>query len=305
MYNEEVKRKFLSVISKNAAEKNYVPIFNDLEEYEVLYGLDVSEWDREKLIKWFNSKGFIMPNTVRTTIGLIAVYADSVTQKHEIRSLHVGDIDYASGLKSIITKSPEELRAKIQMVYPLDSGRVAMPMLAFAWCGIPLSKMLTITNDEVNTINGTIRDSSNLFIVSSMPDPIREILNIYNNTRVIAREQNHAFEATVDDIGYFLKKFLSKNSAKVGSRYTKTTLATAVTDMQIAYDTTYKNGAWCTCSNVALSGRLWRVHQLALSGVNVLSVKNAEKVCEIMDKPIAYFKDVVLLYDAYLKIINE
>ena len=309
MYNENVKRRFMNTLTDSYAD-DYRLLFGRSERFENECGKDIAWFSVEEIGNFFEANGLIEPQNLRTQLGMLATYGDWHMQEvsnapHHFREYHVEDFPYAKLFAPLVTKTPEELCNKMRMVYPIDSGQPAVAALCFAWLGIDCGDALKLKNEQVDTKNGQVISPTGEVLVASMPECIRKMLTIYANTRSAERVQNRTFTVYADDIGFFIKRMLSANSSKIGKPISKGQIASAITELRDKYNGSLGNDQTLNYGNVQRSGGFYRLHQMDLAGVDVHSIKNADKVRLCLGKSKRNHKDNMLMYDAYLEVINE
>ena len=309
MYNENIKLQFMSTL-KDSYANDFRLLFGRSEPFESKFDKDIAWFSVEEIGSFFEAGGLIEPSNLRTQLGMLATYGDwhmkeVATPPHHFRDYHVEDFPYAKLFKPLVIETPEKLCTKIQMVYTIDSGQPAMAALCLAWLGIDCGDAIKLTNDQVDTMNGQIISPTGEVLVASMPECIRKMLNVYRKTRSAERVQNRTFTVYVDDIGFFIKRMLSANSSKAGKPITKSQITTAIAILRDKYNGTTGNDQTLNYGNVQRSGGFYRLHRMELAGVDVRSVKNADKVRLCLGKSKRNHKDNMLMYDAYLEVIGE
>ena len=309
MYNENIKLNYIATRpeSMRANIKNF---FEASEKDEEALGKDIACFSRDEFAAHIESLGFMEPQTLRDMIAKFAVYGDWYARLHpntepHFRDYHVEDFPYAKRFKPLVIETPEKLCAKIQMVYTIDSGQPAMAALCLAWLGIDCGDAIKLTNDQVDTIHGQILSPTGEVLVASMPECIRKMLNVYKNTTTAGRMQNQPITVKADDLGFFIKRMISKKSSHKGKPVTKKNVSDWIVILRDKYNGTTGNDQTLNYGNVQRSGGFYRLHKMELAGVDVRSVKNADKVRLCLGKSKRNHKDNMLMYDAYLEVIGE
>lgn len=310
MYNQEVKERYLSETSLKYTTgiKNLFVASRSLEE-----GLDkdIAKFTAEEFSQFVTSWGFVEPESVRSRISDIAVYADWYCKEfgisdHHIREYTVDMFPYAKYFSPTVTKTPEELVQKILAVRELDSADTAMGLLCLAWFGIELADTLKLKKEQVDTKNGKIYDGSGDIQTIKMPECIRKVLAIYAKTNHAQRAKKDPFDVHADDLGYFIKRMATVNSKQRGKPITPKQAMAWILELKKDYnDATGENNQSLTYGNVQRSGGFYRLHELAKSGVDVRNVKNADKVRMCLGQSKRNHKDNMRMYDAYLEVIGE
>jgi len=98
---------------------------------------------------------------------------------------------------------------------------------------------------------------------------------------------------------------ITLNSAKAGNPISTAQLSTWVAELRRRYENTFGPTPALNYSNVQRSGNFYRLHELAKSGVDIRSTKNADKVRMCLGKSKRWHKDNMIMYDAYLECIGE
>lgn len=309
MYNESIKLNYIETRpeSMRANIKNF---FEASEKDEEALGKDIACFSRDEFAAHIESLGFMEPDTLRGRLTNFATYGDWYVNlhhntEHHFRDYHVEDFPYAKLFKPLVIETPEKLCAKIQMVYTIDSGQPAMAALCLAWLGIDCGDAIKLTNDQVDTIHGQIISPTGEVLVASMPECIRKMLNVYKNTTTAGRMQNQPITVKVDDLGFFIKRMISKKSSHKGKPVTKKNVSDWIVILRDKYNGTTGNDQTLNYGNVQRSGGFYRLHRMELAGVDVRSVKNAEKVRLCLGKSKRNHKDNMLMYNAYLEVIGE
>ena len=308
MYNENIKRQFMSTLSESYAN-DFRLLFGRSEPFELKFNKDIVWFPVVEIGSFLEAGGLIEPSNLRTQLGMLASYGDWYVRlhpntEHHFRDYHVEDFPYAKLFKPLVIETPEKLCHKIEMVYPIDSGQPAMAALCLAWLGIDCGDALKLRNEQVDTKNGQIISPTGEVLVASMPECIRKMLDVYGKTRSAERVQNRTFTVYADDIGFFIKRMLSANSSKEGKPITKNQITSAITELRSKFNGTTGNDQTLTYGNVQRSGGFYRLRQMDLAGINVRSVKNADKVRLCLGKSKRNHKDNMLMYDAYLEVIG-
>lgn len=308
MYNSEVKEAYIQT-RLPSMHPEYRNFFEASASYEETLGRDIAVFSTQELAHHLESLGFMEPHTVRNMVAKLAAYGDWYgslhhNTVHHFRDYHVEDFPYAKLFEPLVTKTPEDLYYRITKVYPLDSGQPAMAALCLAWLGIDCGDAIKLRNEQVDTRNGKIISPTGEVLVASMPVCIRKILDMYNDTTTAERIQNRPITVKVDDRGFFIKRMISKKSSKEGTPVTKKNVSDWIVILRDKFNGTTGNDQTLTYGNVQRSGGFYRLRQMDLAGINVRSVKNADKVRLCLGKSKRNHKDNMLMYDAYLEVIG-
>lgn len=308
MYNENIKLNYI-LTRPESMQANIKNFFEASEKDEQALGKDIACFSRDEFAAHIESLGFMEPDTLRGRLTNFAVYGDWYDSlhhntEHHFRDYHVEDFPYAKLFGPLVTKTPEDLYYRITKVYTLDSGQPAMAALCLAWLGIDCGDALKLRNEQVDTRNGQIISPTGEVLVASMPECIRKMLDVYGKTRSAERVQNRTFTVYADDRGFFIKRMVSKQSSKEGAPITKKNISDWIVLLRDKFNGTTGNDQTLTYGNVQRSGGFYRLRQMDLAGINVHSVKNADKVRMCLGKSKRNHKDNMLMYDAYLEVIG-
>ena len=307
MYNENIKRQFMSTLSESYAN-DFRLLFGRSEPFENELNHDIAWFSVEEIGNFFESGGLIEPQNLRTQLGMLATYGDwcltIASTPHHFRDYHVEDFPYAKLFEPLVTKTPEDLYCRITKVYPLDSGQPAMAALCLAWLGIDCGDAIKLRHEQVDTKNGQIISPTGEVLVVSMPECIRKMLDVYSKTRSAERVQNRTFTVYADDIGFFIKRMVSKQSSKEGAPITKKNISDWIVLLRDKFNGTTGNDQTLTYGNVQRSGGFYRLRKMDLAGVDIRSNKNSDKVRMCLGKSKRNHKDNMLMYDAYLEVIG-
>ena len=307
MYNENIKRQFMSTLSESYAN-DFRLLFGRSEPFESKLNQDIARFSVDEIGSFFEAGGLIEPSNLRTQLGMLATYGDwcltIASTPHHFRDYHVEDFPYAKLFKPLVIETPEKLCTKMEMVYPLDSGQPAMAALCLAWLGIDCGDALKLRNEQVDTKNGQIISPTGEVLVASMPECIRKILDVYNDTTTAERIQNRPITVKVDDRGFFIKRMISKKSSKECTPVTKKNVSDWIVVLRDRYNGTTGNDQTLTYGNVQRSGGFYRLRKMDLAGVDIRSNKNSDKVRLCLGKSKRNHKDNMLMYDAYLEVIG-
>ena len=311
MFNQEIKEKYLATREGVSAGRAR-GLFEASQDLEISLGKDLAEFSVSELGEFMGQGGFSEPDSIRTKQAAIAKYSDwycsyHPTTKHNIRDFDLKDFPYAKYFAATVTKTPEDLVNRITQVYDVDSAQPAIPTLCFAWLGLESADAAALRKEQVDTFHGKIYDMTGNVVVAQMPDIIREVLDVYGKTYTAIRTQNQTFMVYADDIGFFIKRMKSQNSEKVSKPLSNKQLVAYIRNMQDLYQDAFgkEAGIWLNYTNVQRSGNFYRLHQMAKSGVDVYSTKNADKVRLCLGPSKRNHKDNMLMYNAYLEVIGE
>lgn len=309
MFNAEIKEKYLEPKPAKHAT-NLRNLFLMSEPFENQFNKDVAEFSIEEWSACLEDSGFSEPHTIRCRISDMAPYADwyCVQQNlsaHHIREYKVDMFPYAQKLAPTIIKTPEELLQNIAAVYHVETAQPVIPALCMAWLGVDLDDAIRLPTECVDVKAGKIYSANGSVIAPDMPDCIRKLLQEYSTIKTSERTKNQTYPVYADDLGFFIKRMVDKDSKKVGQPISTKSMRAWITIFNDKLHEQLPNSKVINYTNVQRSGNFYRLHQMDQAGVDVHAVKNADKVRLCLGKSKRNHKDNMLLYDAYLQIIGE
>ena len=108
MYNENIKRQFMSTLSESYAN-DFRLLFGRSEPFENELNHDIAWFSVEEIGNFFESGGLIEPQNLRTQLGMLATYGDwcltIASTPHHFRDYHVEDFPYAIRVVSEVLSS--------------------------------------------------------------------------------------------------------------------------------------------------------------------------------------------------------
>jgi len=309
MFNAEIKEKYLTECS-NSVVSRVIGLFLASETIEKSVCHDLACFSVNELQQFFELLGFMEPDVVRTRLGLVASYADWYCilhnlSGHHIREYKVNMFPYAKYFAPTIIKTPEELLQNIAVVYHVETAQSVIPALCMAWLGVDLDDAIRLPTECVDVKAGKIYSANGSVIAPDMPDCIRKLLQEYSTIKTSERTKNQTYPVYADDLGFFIKRMVDKDSKKVGQPISTKSMRAWITIFNDKLHEQLPNSKVINYTNVQRSGNFYRLHQMDQAGVDVRAVKNADKVRLCLGKSKRNHKDNMLLYDAYLQIIGE
>lgn len=308
MYNQEIKEQYLSTRQTDVRVR-HTQIFkqvSDLIEYP--YNKDVLEASLDELRCGFSRFEAIDVHAMGTIISTVRSYnrwAHTTKQPFAFTdALEVfderADIDYTVGIKKYIIPSPESLVSAFTMLYRIDEGYEVLPALIFAWVGVPSSECVRVKSDAVDFRKRLLTLPDGSMCQNEIPEVFIEPLEVYAKTRTATRFVNGEYPVYADELGFFLKKMLPRNSKKQGKPYTQAQISANITDFCYRCDEQLHIVQTFNYTTIAKSGVLYRLYQFEASGADLYNKANRDKVLAIANKK--SFKDVMTVYEAYRKV---
>lgn len=308
VYNKEIKEQFLATLPKEAG-KNIRWRFSHISEvFEVSQQKDIAEASLQELRDGFSTFAFIDVNAARSVLTWFRAYnrwAHSTNQPFAFTdALEVfserTDVDYTIGIHKYILPSPETLVSAITRLYPIDAGYEVLPALIFAWLGVPCSDAIRLKSDAADFARRQLTLLDGTVYPYEVPEAFWGPLMVYSKTRTATRFVNSEYPVFADDLGFFLKKMLPRDSKRQGKPYEVAQISANITDFcyrceeQIHFRPTFNY------TTIMKSGIFYRLYQFEVSGVDLYAKENKQKVLTIANK--SSFKDVMTIYEAYRRV---
>lgn len=311
MFNQDIKERYIASRSESM-HNEYRNYFVASEPFEEQYGKDVACFTVEEIDQFLRRYGFSEPHTLTNRVAKLSSYSTWYGEQfgcteNGFKQYDLKKYPYAEMMRPTLVVHPEELLNKISQVYDADSGQPAMAALCFAWLGLDSKEAIALKKEQVDTTAGKIYDAMGNVLIGQMPDAIRDCLHIYGKTQSAIRVQNQTFTVYADDRGVFIKRMITANSSRGGKPITTTKIAAWIVELRDKYAELFGEEAAVPLNytHVQRSGGLYRLHEMAKSGVDVRNTKNADKVRLCLGSSKRNHKDNMLLYDAYLECLGE
>ena len=306
LYNEKIKEQYLDTLPQ-ASSTRMRQRFDMVEEAERLLNKDVLEFNCVEFLRWFNAREWVNTSGSRTELADFRRYnqwarlskqsfkfTDAVEQI-DIRR----DVIYTSNISVSLLSSPEELVSKVSRVYPIDEGYEVLPALIFAWLGFTAGEVVQIKSEAVDCIQHRVSMPDGTLYPYKIPDCFWEPLEVYSKTKVSERSTNATRRVFADDLGFFLKKMLTRGSKKSGVPFSPENIITSITRFSLLYEERFHEHIGFTYQTIMQSGRYYRLYQAELSGVDLYAKENKDLVMELGKGKMV--KDVLTIYEAYRK----
>lgn len=308
LYNAEIKEQFFDTLPKTAVAGmrwQFQKISDTLEEP---LQKDLSESTIDEIRVGMRGFDVIDVQSARTIIGWLCAYNRWAHETHQdfvftdaIEDFDERtDIDYTVGVKRLILPSPEVLVSTVTRLYPIDEGYEVLPALIFAWLGLTCPEAVALKKPAVDFETRKLTMPNGIIYPFEIPEVFWEPLEVYANTRVATRFVKTEFPVFADDLGFFIKKMLTRGSKKVGKPYTAAQIAANITTFAYKYDETFHERPLFTYTTIMKSGMFWRLYQLEQSGIDLYAKTNRGLVDTYLGKK--SFLDVMTVYEAYRKV---
>lgn len=282
MYNENVKLKYIDTLTKNAPL--FVRIFNLIEGYEREIDCDVCEMsahDYVECIKRTQRETIEDVINVHSSCSRYAKWYCEEMSKNQPEWVDSFDCyeqyENVSRFPPVVTW--EDIYEDLLSIYPLTEGYAIWPIAVCAWIGLTIHECCNLRNDDVDIKHRCIRYCGKEFKIEY--DSQVKILNAYLNTAIGNREQNRKYVVEMLDIGYLLKYSKTKNSHKVGKKYSGDAIAsqfaTYLAKAQL------ENIPLRAMYSYSLIWYMGRYHQMYLLDSNTLGGIEAAKKKDIQD----------------------
>ena len=116
MYNENIKRQFMSTLSESYAN-DFRLLFGRSEPFELKFNKDIVWFPVVEIGSFLEAGGLIEPSNLRTQLGMLASYGDWYVRlhpntEHHFREYHVEDFPYAKLFKPLVIETPRSCVTK-------------------------------------------------------------------------------------------------------------------------------------------------------------------------------------------------
>lgn len=264
MYNEIVKLNYLNSISKDSVRSAVESLFNKIEDtVEAPLDKEIATLSRSDVIDGIERSNYLSISTLRTEISHLTDYFKWYSKniqevKSDIKTITSSDINLTLSVKENIFKDVDELGASL-VQFPPDEGYLHAPVCCLAWLGLELDEILNLKNEDI-FLKGThmfVKAPTKIIQVESKY--IYDVLTKYGNTRQAIRTHYGDREVFADDIGYFIKRFLSEMSTRTGKRISEINVRRGLATANARLNSGVKR---FNITTVLTSGRLYRIREI-------------------------------------------
>lgn len=180
------------------------------------YGKDLPQVTRQEAIAGLTALQDVSVSSLRQALTVARNYCDWCIKNgkyggaaaNPFRDIAAGDIPIEDWVRQNVIPDDKALSSGIRAQFTIDDGYLAPVILVLAWMGFTMKEMLSIRKEEVSTLEGTIAGRT-------VPGPLRDIISSYAAADIVYRENGFgAVQYQAEDLGYFLKRMVSKPSGK-------------------------------------------------------------------------------------------
>lgn len=305
MYNAEIKEQYLSTRQEDVRLR-LAQIFGQVSDLiEQPCNKDVAEMSIEELRHAFKAFEFTDVGAARPVLYALQTYnrwAHSTNQPFAFTDALEAfsertDVDYTIGIRKYILPSPEELVSTITRLYPIDAGYEVLPALIFAWLGLSCSDAIRLKSAAVDFAQRQLTLLDGTIYPYEVPEAFWGPLLVYSKTRTATRFVNSEYPVYADDLGFFLKKMLPRDSKRQGKPYEVGQISANITDFCYRCEEQLHFRPTFNYTTIMKSGVFYRLYQFEASGADLYAKENKQKVLTIANK--SSFKDVMTIYEAY------
>lgn len=300
MYNEAIKQNFLESIQNNGT-KLYAKSTLDRSGafFESEYGKDIVEMSSKEMIDGLAQMHLLNYASVRSVLSIIKRYAAWYNSNiknislDEIMSITATKVDLSQSLREEIIKDEAELRATMSFL-SASEGYFEVPIMLLAWSGLTLKEILELKNEDVVVRGNTVFAQTGRKTTRINSDYIVDTIKEYKAVRSSTRPHRGDWEVYPDDIGYFIKNMIVKDSKFSGKRISAGNVRNRIDVYGATLPDGYKK---ITPDNVLLSGRLHRILESEIATGTI----SPEVVVNEMGIKMSLLNDYVALYNMYKK----
>lgn len=308
MYNAEIKEQFLATLPEDSGKNTRWRFSHTSEVFEAPQQKDVTEASLRELHDVFSTFDFIDVSAARSVLTWFRAYnrwAHSTNQPFDFTDAledfsERTDVDYTIGIRKYILPSPEALVSTFTRLYPIDAGYEVLPALIFAWLGLSCSDAIRLKSDAVDFAQRQLTLLDGTIYPYEIPEAFWEPLLVYSKTRTATRFVNSEYPVFADDLGFFLKKMLPRDSKRQGKPYGVSQISANITDFCYRCEEQLHFRPTLNYTTIMKSGVFYRLYQFEASGADLYAKENKQEVLSIANK--SSFKDVMTIYEAYRRV---
>ena len=275
---------------------------------EDIYEKDIALCSSDEICKAFERSYLYNIGSIRSILASVSKYFVWCIEtrafpifRNEAKYVKIHEIDCSNGIVHCFIRSPEDLICKLRNVYSDDSGQEVIPTIIFKWIGLSYNEIINLRNEDVDLQNAQIHVNSDAkTTVYNIPSVFIESLNIYKNTNVSERSAANTWTVYADDIGFFVKKMLAKNSKKAGKSITVKQLRDSVYRFSVLYSDKKNDIFRFDQDSIEKSALCYKLYQLEMSGEDISSKELIYKLTGYVSS--ALYKDLLTLYKTYKKV---
>jgi len=300
MYNEAVKCEFIESLDQDVLKQFVKSFFNRTDRlFEKKLGKDLAEMNDREIVDNFKKLPQISYATVRTHLAIVRKYLKwynnniSPVDMTEINKISTYDIDISLCLSKVIIKDEKELEVSLSFLSAKD-GYFEIPTLLLSWYGITLDEILDLKNTDVMLKENyaLIRTPNKTYKITS--EYTINCLSDYKFVKSSKRKHHGVWTVYPDDLGYFIKNMVQKNSKITGSRVLDKNVRKKITQYNRLLPKGFKE---VTVDKVLLSGKLNRLVDFENK---FGSIPQEVLLTELGGKQ-SSLKEVTALYESYKK----
>lgn len=270
MYNEAQKLAFIDTISHTSGRNACKSIFRNSEKFEAANGADIGFFSREQLVDFLNSVKLLSLTTSREYISYLGRYR-AWCKNDDPFDITKDDIDFEKSIRESFFKNPTDLIHEVKLGLSPDRDPYPAVGLYLAWVGLSADEAAKLTNSQIDLDAGVITNDSGSIIVDKIDEEILVLLREF-------KDDAYKSLVPVQNTNRFIHKRASKIS-KI-NEVTKDSLFRAIGEFKVYIEQLIPESR-ATYQNVLRSGRLYRLYQAELSGLDI-SPKNKKIINSIL-----------------------
>ena len=298
MYNETVKLNYIASIEMQSVKDAIKSLFNKIgDKIEAPQDKEIASMSREVVIDGLERSGYQSVSTMRTEISHLTDYFDWYSKNvqvvdENIKTIIPSDISLVTSIRENLFGSVDEIGLSL-ISFPPDEGYYHAPICCLMWLGLEVDEILNLKNEDVFLIGADmfVRTPSKIIQVESKY--VYDTLLEYSKSIYGVRTHYGDREVYADDIGYFIKSFLSKNSTRLGKRIKPINVRRKLAASNAQLNMGVKR---VTETSVLTSGRLYRVREEERKNGSISMATFINEFKTTKDRPI---RDAMSLYDFY------
>ena len=312
MYNQEIKERFLrEQYDMSSGGRSYIAVFQRIEPMEIHFGKDIAEMDFDEANRTLLSDKVYSLTAIDAQKSVLKQYVKWCRDNFIFENIPGGVLkvkitidDVTHAVSQKLFRDESDLLYSIKKVRSFDEGNPEIAVVILAWLGLELEQILELQDSQVDLENGKIFATDGSILVSEISQQLRDILQMYARCESAERMNGTTKYEVIKDRSYpnFIKCMRSRTSTQMGRRLE----LKAVREMfnrisrdyvELGYESRF------AYTNVLSSGRLNRLLQMELSGVDILDSKNAAVVEAVFNGNKKY-RSIKWSYESYKKAFN-
>ena len=303
MYNEAIKQRFLESIDNNGTKTVAKCFLGKLDDTcKGKFDKDIVDMSRDEILDAIGGIGHLNYATIRMDLYLLSKYVEWYNKNiHGINlenftSISVKDVDLSESYGNQLIKDEDELTALSVSAFAKD-GYLEVPVIILSWLGLSMKEIMELKNEDVIFKDDCIFIQVGKNITKVNSPILMEPLKDYKSVKSSIRSHRGDWVVYPDDLGFFIKNMLTKDSKFTGRPLTISRVRKRIEQYNRSV---ISNDKQITLDNVFLSGALRRILESEISTGKILP----EVVASELNIKLNMVNDGITMYETYKKAFN-